>query len=87
LFVVVVLQRPAHAVTLSGVQHVVPLHTSDEELQLAVPAVPQGTCWPQLLTAVPHEAPAHAVARSSGTQPQAPLTHAAPPSHSGHVAD
>jgi hypothetical protein len=80
LFFTVVLHFPAQVVALSsGVQHVVPTHTSDVDEQLTVPALPQGTCCPQLLVAEPHVLPAHVVDTGSGTQPHAPLVQVSPP--------
>jgi hypothetical protein len=74
LFVAVVLQTPAQAVALSGVQQLLPTHTSDVDEQLAVPPAPHATVWPQLFVVVPHVLPTHVVERASGTQPHAPAS-------------
>jgi hypothetical protein len=83
--VTVVLHLPAHAAPLSGVQHTLPVHTSDAEAQFVVPPAPHDTVCPQLFVAVPHDLPAHVVDTGSGTQPHAPLVHVRPPEHPGHV--
>jgi hypothetical protein len=80
LFVAIVLHLPAHAVVLSGVQHVSFTHTSEDDAQLTVAPDPQATAWPQLFIAVPQVLPWHVVDGGSGTHPQAPPVHVSPAS-------
>jgi hypothetical protein len=85
LFVAVVLHLPAHGVALSGVQHVLPTHTSFADAQFTVPPLPHGTICPQLFIEVPQVLPWQVIDAGSGTQPHAPLVQVSPPSQPPHM--
>jgi hypothetical protein len=82
LFVAVVLHLLAHAVALSGVQHVPSgLQKSLLEAHVVPPLAPQATVCPQLFMAEPQFFPVHVLVAGSGAHPQAPDVHVKPPAH------